>query len=208
MTNAKKIVNKVMIALLAVVMVVASLGFAASMLEADDNSGISMNSDGIQTVSSGVETYASCDKCSGLETSVLLGSATGKGSACHPFQENDLYGRSDIRTGIHSNNFIEINVDTRNGWGYDDIIIEFKYTCKVNGKYIATQVQRFYATIEYMENGIVKDRDSVEKTNEAIGGFTKSTGEDNLDQIRVVVAVKKDDSVTRYVHFNFGKITQ
>ena len=45
MTNAKKIVNKVMIALLAVVMVVASLGFAASMLEADDNSGISMNTD-------------------------------------------------------------------------------------------------------------------------------------------------------------------
>ena len=50
MTNAKKIVNKVMIALLAVVMVVASLGFAASMLEADDNSGISMNTD-VQAVS-------------------------------------------------------------------------------------------------------------------------------------------------------------
>ncbi len=51
MTNAKKIVNKVMIALLAVVMVVASLGFAASMLAADNNSSISMNTD-VQAVSS------------------------------------------------------------------------------------------------------------------------------------------------------------
>ena len=89
-----------MIALLAVVMVVASLGFAASMLEADDNSGISMNSDGIQTVSSEMD--------------------NNTGGAV-PY----TFGR-DIRT-INVGGFdVNVDLDARDSGFFDDILVTYK----------------------------------------------------------------------------------
>lgn len=139
---------------------------------------------------------------------IMVGSKNEESIVEKTFKETPWNGRVYVKLHMGGVSYINVNVDPRDVWLNDDVIIEYQsyYDGNTNN---SVQVQYFSARIRYFKGNVELTPPATEDRNcykefDSQAGFTKHSGNGKVSRMEIDITVVSVGGTTRIVHFIFS----